>query len=527
MFVLCVYPMRDPDFWWHLKTGQLIVERAAVPDSDWYTIMDANRPWIDLHWGFQLLIASVYGLGGSTAVILFKAAAYTAATAVGWFAAGRNLPVAWKAAVWILPAVTISGRAVERPEMLSLLALAAWMWVLERVDSRPRLAWMLPPLQCVWANCHALFILGVVVGAAYVADRLVRHWRPGRWGMDLPPEGTPRTVVWAGVLTLLACFLTPYGADGAAFPYVLYRKFTVDQSIYSSIGEFQQPIAFFRQYGFKSLYLNAEMALWIAVAASLVWLAILRRFSPYRWLVFLAFSHLAWEASRNTSVFSVVCGVLLASNVRDILHSRRDSPGTAPRPASRFAPWLPAAALTGFSGLILAVVTGLWDRWGGEDKPFALGEANAWFAHDACRFAAQPGFPDWAFVSHLGQAGVYVYHNAPARRVFTDARLEVSSQNTFLLYTQLLQLLASGRAAEFEVFFANQDRGLPVVILDSRNSRSEINGLLLSGRWRLVFADAAAAVFLDNAAADRLHLPSADPTPLIQPPGTRIRPFQP
>jgi hypothetical protein len=40
----------DPDYCWHARTGQLIVETSAVPRSEvsWYTA--AGRPWIAYEW---------------------------------------------------------------------------------------------------------------------------------------------------------------------------------------------------------------------------------------------------------------------------------------------------------------------------------------------------------------------------------------------------------------------------------------------------------------------------------------------
>src|SRR5437667_6127637 len=124
-FLSLIYPLYDTDFWWHLKTGELIWKEGRLPYVDWYTFTDMDRPWIDLHWGFQLLIALLYHLGGLNLVILVKAAVITGAVAVAWLAGGRDLPVWGKAALWILPALCVWGRGYERPEMLSQLSLAA------------------------------------------------------------------------------------------------------------------------------------------------------------------------------------------------------------------------------------------------------------------------------------------------------------------------------------------------------------------------------------------------------------------
>src|SRR5579872_4000642 len=51
-YVSLCYPLRDTDFWWHLKTGEWIVEHGfSVPQVDLYTFTEVTTPWIDLHWG--------------------------------------------------------------------------------------------------------------------------------------------------------------------------------------------------------------------------------------------------------------------------------------------------------------------------------------------------------------------------------------------------------------------------------------------------------------------------------------------
>ena len=94
------------------------------------------------------------------------------------------------------------------------------------------------------------------------------------------------------------------------------------------------------------------------------------------------------------------------------------------------------------AALILAVVSGFWNEIGEMNKPFRLGEARDWFMHAAAKFAGQEGFPHRAFVSHNGHAPLYIYYNAPERRVFMDARLEVCSRNTFEIYNSILQQMA-------------------------------------------------------------------------------------
>jgi hypothetical protein len=515
---LCV-PLADTDFWWHLKTGEWILAGNGIPYVDLYTFTDSDKPWIDLHWGFQILITGLYHLGGVPLVTLAKGVIITSAVAIGWHAGGSGLTAWKKTAIWIPPIICIVGRGNERPEMLSLLFLALWLWIARRSDQRPRLIWWLPLVTLVWVNCHALFILGLVVGVCYAVDAVVRTWWPRQLGWEpRSAEAPPLRTIWiAAGLIGLACFLNPYFEEGALFPWTLYRKFSVEKAFYSqNIGEFQPPIEFVRKFGIMNLYLIAELMTWMVAAFSFVWLLLAkRRWSLFRVLMFAGYSHLAWQASRNTNVFALVAGFVACENfaAASQLWSRLTTE-TSTQIRQQLRTTIGMAG--GICLLCLAVVTGWWNEIGEKNKPFRLGEAPNWFIHDAAKFAGQPGFPDRAFVAHLGQAEVYIYHQGPRRKVFMDARLEVCTQRTFEKFNETLQDMATGNSRWLRWF---QDGDLPVVILDSRHSRPAINGLLQTPTWRLVFADRTAAVFLPLIQAESLQLPTADPTPLIYPDG--------
>jgi hypothetical protein len=527
-FLSLCYPMMDTDFWWHLKTGELILQSGSIPQLDLFTYTDFDKPWIDLHWGFQILITLLYRLGGIPLVTLTKAAVITGAVAVAWFAGGRSLPMWLKAMLWIPGIICTSGRGYERPEMLTQLFLAAWLWLAMHVAGRPRLIWFLPILQLVWVNCHALFVLGLVVGAAYVLDCLARDMADGRWGLAPPdPQPSARVILRAGALVAVACLINPYFEQGALFPLTLYRKFSVDQDFYSvNIGEFRPPIAFLQQQfklgkpwaGLTNVYLMSEVAVWCLAAASFVrlfWRQ--RRWSVLRVILFAGFSHLAWKATRNTNIFAIVATVIACENFAEAAAGNRASLVGPLRPERR-------RQLTGMVTsllciLIFAVVSGVWASMAEKEKVFALGERPHWFIHDAAKFAGQPGFPRFAFVANNGQASVYTYHNALERRVYMDARLEVCTLGTFKDYNLILALMQVGDPTLPRALSFASGGEIPVVILDSRGMRTQINALLQTPGWRLVFADRSAAVFLTDDQADKLSLPRADHEPLLYPDG--------
>lgn len=570
-FLMCLFPMRDTDFYWHLRTGELIWQRLAIPALDLYTYTDFDRRWIDLHWGFQLLVTALYHLSGVNGIILFKALCYTAAVMIGWYATGRSISPWLKAIIWFPALIAITGRAYERPEMISLVSLASMLWLLERIPQSPRYIWFVPVLLILWTNFHALFILGVVVCGAFVVGGLIRSLLKSHTSFLLDPLLPTRQLILLGGLALAAPLVNPYLEQGWVFPLELYRKFSSEHDYYSPrVGEFQQPIVFLKDslekraqqgkplsfgmffsgegliyplaelsvfiiavwvllfilvtdrkryiyrilcfIGFSFLYIAFTRTItpFVLLPVALVVLGTDRKISIYRTLLLVGFSHLAWVATRNTSVFSLVGAVVACG----LLDDRAQLRGTPPPRETQYLDQIAAILIVCMMG---CVASGFWGTIAEPGKAFRLGEAPAWFGHEAVKFAGQEGMPQRAFLAHFGLAGAYIMHNGPEKKVFMDPRLEVCSRRTFEKWDQTLELMAQGNPA-WEGIVNPDGKGLPAVILDSRSSREVINGMFRIPAWRLVFADQAAAVFIPASLADQLRLPMADPRPLHQPP---------
>ncbi len=64
LFVLTAREISDPDFWWHLRTGEYIVQTATVPRADVFSGTVAGRPWVAHEWLSEVIIYALYVLGG-------------------------------------------------------------------------------------------------------------------------------------------------------------------------------------------------------------------------------------------------------------------------------------------------------------------------------------------------------------------------------------------------------------------------------------------------------------------------------
>ncbi len=232
------------------------------------------------------------------------------------------------------------------------------------------------------------------------------------------------------------------------------------------------------------------LALGLGIPAA--WLAIRAGSRPFGPLLAASFAVLGLMAVRNMSLFGLVSGAVLAAELGEWAAERSRGRVTA---ASASAAGIAArcAVLGGVGVLCGAVVTGRFFAHAEDCHRFGLRERPFYYAHEACRFASRPGLPDRALVFGLNQASVYEFHNSPAHRVYIDGRLEVASRATFENYVQLHERLTQG-----DPRWTNAVRRLgdPLIVVDHEDNLAAEATLLADPRWRCIYLDAVAAVFL-------------------------------
>jgi hypothetical protein len=639
-FALACQDLYDADIWWHLRAGQWMWARGRVPAFDPFSFASIDRPWIDLHWLFQVILAAVFRADGVRGMILMAAGLYAVTLWVAVSARDDRWPSWVVVACWLPALLVMSARFVPRPEAVSLLGVAVYLAVLLRTDKCPALAWVLPVFQVFWVNAHGLFVLGPIILASNLADRLVTAIRRPAPGGH-PPGRPPGMARWwhiggAAAAVGVACLVNPYGLRGALFPLELFPKITAWGGPYkSSITEFFDLRAFVEREGVAvartNLYFRAQFFLlgmlpvsfimpaawragrlvsqpgtaqprrawppmaWLgvfALAASLLlasvpglpapgtaegmirlgqtapagllvlgslgaatlviashrgallaalggaalaaWTFWLRAHllgaefdsagwlmgpgSPalgrattflggvvtilvlraggrvFRLLLAAGFSYLAIQAIRNVNLFGLVAGFVIAANLGEWAAEL-----AAELPAGRLWNWAglgARVALAGVAGLwIVAIVKGPFYRVSGEPRMFSLKEDPLAYAHEATRFAGRPGLPDRALVFGLRPAGLYVYHNAPERKVFMDGRLEIPDRSTFETYVELLGLLNDGRPGWAESVGRMGD---PLILLDHEDNLGAEATLLTDPDWRCLYYDAIASIFVSR-----------------------------
>lgn len=552
VFLLGVFPLKDTDFWWHLRTGDWIRQHGQVPTRDLYTFTVPDHPWVDLHWGFEVLLSWGYQLGGVTGLNLAKCAITSAAVCLLITAKKRSWPLPVMVVAWLPALLVLAGRMYVRPETLTLLWLAIDMAVVFRWERRPALAFVLPVVQILWVNTQGLFILGPIIIASALADAALR---PG--ALAIERRRWWRTIGLAVGLTGLACLLNPYFVHGALFPLQLAE--TMASPLFAELIAELTPIPRFIEraglynvplqlhlvtlgVGALSFLLPLGWRVWVRAgrgesgsarssakagkrgkaktsarakrsgmpansalaanadfdAADSTW-----RLSPLRLLLFLAFSALSWRATRNSHQFAAVVGTVTAWNFGEwaaALLQRSKARAREKQAGRQAASWrgaaIQAVAFASVALLGVAVATGALYRWEREGRAVGLGEEPLWFPHAAVKFAGRPGMPERFLGFHMGHAALYEYYYGPERKVYADARLEVIGPELFERYTRLQQQIGKNDPG-WEV--ALREMGRPVVLADNVEAAPVGATLLGSSGWRCVWFDPIATVFVHES----------------------------
>ena len=210
----------DPDVWWHIKNGQVILATHHWPTTDPYSFSVAGQHWIAFEWIGDVLLATMYRLGGlrglELLVLVLASAILIALYALAAIRSGNSKAAfVATAAVFLLATASFN----LRPQMLGYLFLILTFIVLERFrQGKRRGIWVLPALMLVWVNAHGSWIIGLGVIGIYLVSGLT-EFRIGdvegrRWSH---PDRLRLTAVLG--LCVGGTLITPYGTGLAKFPF--------------------------------------------------------------------------------------------------------------------------------------------------------------------------------------------------------------------------------------------------------------------------------------------------------------------
>jgi hypothetical protein len=473
IFILAAQPITDPDFWWHLKTGQYIVETRTIPHTDIFSTLRFGSEWVAHEWLSETLIYGIFrALGYGGLIVVFS----IVITAAFWIAYQRcrhlaGHPYVAGFAVLLGAAATMPTWGV-RPQMFSLLFASIFISFLDRYSRREAMPsiWWLAPLMILWVNLHAGFALGLVLIVLTIAGLLL-DWLLLRKNSfaDVWPRARP--LCWLLIFCVAAVSLNPNGARIYSYPFETLSSHAMMQYIQEwRSPDFHNPL-----FQFLALLLLATFS---ALALSN------KRPRPGQLLMLVATAWATLRSARNVAFFALVATPLLAEHSWIFITSHG------------WDRWLDASKkrepeerstlkilLNGFLLVIVLSVVALGVMRAVAQQPLVEAQEFPAAAVDFIRDRkpSQPIFNEYVWGGYL------IWRLYPDYRVYIDGRADVYGDE---LMKEFLTV-NDGKPAWREPL---DNHGIRTVLVKSDVALASL--LRQDSGWRKVFEDKQAVIFV-------------------------------
>ena len=182
--VLSLKAIKEPDLWWQLATGDWILANKSIPTSDVFSFTYFGTKWINIKWGFEVLISLCTKAFGYEFIYVIQALVtvaflYFILKLVNF----KNKPFLdknWANSLIIICSFVFlaasSNRIIGRPEMFSHLFTLVFIYSLTRFPNHKKLIYLLPILQLIWTNMHEAFGTGIVIIGIFVFAAWVEYF---------------------------------------------------------------------------------------------------------------------------------------------------------------------------------------------------------------------------------------------------------------------------------------------------------------------------------------------------------------
>lgn len=409
----------DPDLWWHLRTGQWIVETGHIPHTDPFSFTRAGQPWVSHEWLSEVVFYEILKHAGAAGLIVF-AAVMTAAGFMLLYWRCRTRPH-WAAAATVLGALASAPAWGLRPQMFTFTLTALLLWLIERGQDRPRLLLWIVALFPLWLNLHAGFAMGPALLLAYGAGLI---WEVATGEASWEQAG-PHVVRLA--MVVLACLalvpLNPSGVELYRYPLDVLRS----TGMRAFIVEWFPP-------DFHQLRYAPFLLIWLVL---LLVLGRSRSRPKARVLLPLLLTALAaLDAVRHIPIFVLLAVPVIAAALPVASPSGPSQPIRTVSPAPKFR-----LALNGTALLLMAVFTAV--RWDNLVRSQAPLEAEL-YPQKAAAYLHSHGLPQRTF-AYYDWGGYAIWKLYPDYRVFVDGRADLYGDDLLRQFQTALQLRTGWR----------------------------------------------------------------------------------
>jgi hypothetical protein len=474
IFTGAARPIGDPDFWWHLKTGQLLVQTRAIPHSDIFSSLHFGKEWVAHEWLSEIIMYSVYRSLAYGGLIVLFALVITAAFLVAYRRYRQRVGHPYIAGfALLLGAFATMPTWGVRPQMFSLLFASIFLAILDNYtrNGRKRCLWWLVPLTVCWVNMHAGFALGICLILLTIV---------GLGAESFLSRGEPLKIVWRIIrplsVILFVCLavvmVNPNGIRIYSYPFETLNS----HAMMKYIGEWSSPD--FHEPMFQPLALLI-FSTFGALALSR------KRVSLRELLLLVATGVAALRSGRNVPFFALVAIPLLAEHSWDWINGQRWGQWLT-RPEKREAGKNAAIKVTLNIALLVVVPLGMVltrVAKSASNQPLVNSQQ---FPAAAVDYLTSQELPQPIY-NEYGWGGYLIWRLYPNYRVYIDGRADVYG-DTFL---EEFLMVHSGETRWQETL---NRYGIRTVLVKPDAAIASL--LRQDAGWQKVFEDSQAVIFV-------------------------------
>jgi hypothetical protein len=449
IFLSLIRPIDDPDIWWHLKTGQHIIQTLSVPRTDIYSYTAFGKEWIAHEWLSQAVMYSIYALSGWIGLIVLS----SLVTAAIFLYLAHHCDAPGQIVVVIAVISEAAALVVlrnPRPRLATLLFTAVVFVSLRTyVQGGTKRLWVLPVVIALWVNLHAGYPLGLLL-ILLAAGALALDRNPGR----------ARHVIIVFALCVVAVMANPQGVKMFAYPFA--TQFSSVQA--SAISEWNAP-------DFNAGDTLPFLLLVLTIIAVLGLSK--KRVSWFDLLSLMLACFLSLRSKRHVSVLSVISIPILAEHAWHWLASTRYGERMRTETDSR-KKLMPALLILTVAVVHLPAVLHTIRN------PVSLVREPV----RAVSFLEAHNLPNNVFSTY--EWNDYLIWNAPSRPVFIDGRADMYGDEFLSAYVRLYD-----EGANWESIF--ERFGVRTVMIEVTSPLASL--IRNDGGWFEVYRDDQAIIF--------------------------------
>jgi hypothetical protein len=326
----------DPDFGWHIRMGQLILQHG-IPATDQLSYTMAHYPMIDHEWLTNCLFAIVYPVIDMTGLAFFVAlcAVSTLILATRLISAKYH---AWLGVPLLLSGIVLNNFVAVRPQVLTWFFYALLLQLLLNKRYKQISLFFIPLLIVLWVNMHGGFAIGVatvllVLFIRTLEERRVRH-----------------SSLWLAFSSIAATVMNPYGLR---IWHEIWMQMT-DQSLRWTVLEW------------GPAFLTANIGFWLFfLLAAVCFSRYRKKFSLVEQVLFICLSCAALSSIRHIPLWLLIALPVAIKS----LHLLWSDAGKIKHARSRLK-----AVAVGSLFIILPLIA--FDLRGQYDSSYSLSEQN-------------------------------------------------------------------------------------------------------------------------------------------------------